>query len=93
MRNILELDVTASFVEEFVFNYGPPASLVSNNGPQFESFFLQGVCDIMKIANSFTCHPQAIGHIERFNLTITAMLRYYVENHPTDWCHYFKGLC
>lgn len=40
----------------------------------------------MKIANSFTTmyHPLANGQIDRLNRTLTAILRFYVEDQPMD---------
>ena len=53
------------------------------------------VFEVLSIENTFTStyHPQTNGQAERFNRSLTAMLRCYVEDHPTDWCRYVRALC
>lgn len=93
MCNIRAFDFAAFFADEWVFKYGSPASLVSDIDSQVVSFFFQYVYNIMKIANVFTTtyHPQANGKTEGSNSTLTAILRFYVEDHPTDWCQYVRA--
>ena len=87
--------VAAAFVEHWVYKYGPPQTLVSDNGPQFSARFFQRVCRIIGVNNAFTTayHPQANGQVERFNRSMAAMLRCYVEDHPSDWPKYVNALC
>ena len=40
-----------------------------------------------------TYHPQTNGQLERFNRTLAAMLRCYVEDNPGLWCLYALALC
>ena len=40
-----------------------------------------------------TYHPQTNGQVERFNRTLAAMLRCYVEDNPGLWCLYASALC
>ena len=49
----------------------------------------------MSIDNAFTTtyHPQTNGQAERFNRSLTAMLRCYVEDHPVEWPRYVRALC
>lgn len=35
-------------------------------------------------------HPQTREEVRRFNKTIIAYLWYYLEEHQTDWDHYFQ---
>ena len=88
-------DVAVAFVNEWVFKYGPPRTLLSHNGSQFVSLFFQRVCQVISIMSSFTTtyHPQTNGQAERFNRSLLAMLRCYVEDHPADWCRYARALC
>ena len=48
----------------------------------------------MQVANVFTTtyHPQCNGQVERYNRTILAMLRNYVNDHQDDWDRYAEGL-
>ena len=67
--------------------YGPLATVMSNNGPQFRSTFFQGVCSLLGITNwySKTNHPQTKRKVESYNRTILGQLRTYVEDHQDRW--------
>ena len=95
LKRIKADDCALKFVNEWVFKYGPPKDLVSDNGSQFVSLLFQEVCRLLSIHNSFTAtyHPQTNGQTERFNRSLTAMLRCYVEDHPTEWPKYVRALC
>ena len=79
--------IAQAFVQHWVFVYGPPVRLLSDNGTQFTARFFQNICRILGIRNVFTTtyHPQANGQVERFNRTLTSALRKYVGEHPKDW--------
>ena len=87
LKRITAADIAKAFVTHWVFIYGPPVKVLSDNGKQFTSKFFQNVCRIMGIHNTFTTtyHPQANGQVERFNRTIISALRHYTEEHPKDW--------
>ena len=88
LRKITAYDVAVAFVEHWVFKYGPPKTLLSDNGSQFVAHFFQRVCRILGTNNAYTTtyHPQTNGQVERFNRSLLAMLRCYVEDNPEDWC-------
>jgi len=94
MKGISAAEVARCFVNEWVFNYGPPKELISDNGGCFTSKFFLDVCSILSIKNNFTTtyHPQANGQVERYNRTILAALRTYVADHPKDWDLYTDAL-
>ena len=94
LRRIKAYDVAVAFVEHWIFKYGPPATLLSDNGSQFVAMFFQRVCQLLGITNLFTTtyHPQTNGQTERFNRSLTAMLRCFVDDHPEDWCKYASAL-
>ena len=95
LRRVTAYDVAVAFVNEWVFKYGPPQALLSDNGSQFVAHFFQRECQLLGIDGAFTTtyHPQTNGQTERFNRTVTAMLRCYVEDHPKDWAKYVRALC
>lgn len=70
-------------------------TILYDNGSQFVALFLQRVCKVMHISNSFptTFHPKTSGQVERSNRALTAMLRSDVEEHPQDRCQYIAALC
>jgi len=67
--------------------YGPPDTVLTDNGPQFASLFFQGVCNLMGIRNLYTStyHPQTNGQVERFNKTLVDMVMHYIEDHQDNW--------
>jgi len=67
--------------------YGPPATVLSDNGPQFRCKFFQGVYLLLWISNRYstTYHSQTNGQVEQYNRTIVGQLRTYVEDHQDRW--------
>lgn len=79
--------VASAFLDTWVASYGPPETLLTDNGPQLASTYFRGVCGLLGIKHvtSTTYHPQTQGQVERFNRTIVAQLRTYVEDHQDHW--------
>ena len=94
LKNVTAITVAEAFTKHWIFVYGPPVSVLSDNGKQFTAKFFQDVCRIIGIKNVFTTtyHPQTNGQVERFNRTILAALRHYVGDHPKDWDLYSDAL-
>ena len=86
LKNISASSVARAFVTHWVFKFGPPTDLISDNGNQFTSKFFLDVCRILKVHNSFTTtyHPQTNGQVEIFNRTIVSAIRAYLVDHPRD---------
>ena len=95
LKRIIAYDVAVAFVKHWMFKYGAPATLLSDNGSQFVAHFFRRVCNILQVHNVFTTtyHPQTNGQVERFNRTLAAMLRCYFEDNPGLWCLYAPALC
>jgi len=79
--------VASAFCDTWVASYRPPDTLLTDNGPQLTSTLFQGVCRLMGITNlySTTYHPQTQGQVQRYNRTIVAQLKAYVEDHQDTW--------
>lgn len=94
LRLIDSYTVARSFAEEWVFKYGAPESVVTENGSQFTTELFFRVCQVMGIANAFTStyHPHTNELTERYNRTILKMLRCYVGYHQGDWDEYVQVL-
>ena len=94
LRRIDVYTVGVAFVEAWDFKYGPLETLISDNGKQFAAKFFQAACSLLGISNIFTptYHPQTNGQVERYNRTILAMLRNYVNEHQNDWDRYATAL-
>jgi len=67
--------------------YGPPDTVLTDNGPQFASTFFRGVRNLMGIRNMCTTkyHPQINGQVESFSKTLVDRLMHYIEDHEHDW--------
>ena len=87
MKRITAIEVAKAFVNRWVFVYGQPLTMLSDNGPQFAARLFIDICRILGVKNVFTTtyHPQCNGQVERFNRTIINALRHYLADHPKDW--------
>jgi transposase InsO family protein len=90
LRTITALVVAKAFCDAWVFSYGPPRYLLTDNGTHFNAKFFLAVCRELGIAKIFTTvyHPQTNGQVERFNRTIINSLRGYVERRQGDCDEY-----
>ena len=70
--------------------FGLPERIITDNGPNFRSRLLAEMCRLIRAAHLYTTpyHPQFDGLCERFNRTLTSMLRGFVEHHQRDWDKY-----
>jgi transposase InsO family protein len=87
LTTITTFTVASALYHHWVFVYGAPRLLLSDNGTQFNSKFFQACCQILGIHQKFTTayHPQCNGQVERFNRTILSQLRKYIGEHQNDW--------
>ena len=94
LRTITSLAVARAFCRTWVFNYGIPKILLTDNGTQFTATFFRDVCRILGIHKVFTTeyHPQTNGQAERFNRTIVAAIRNYVSDSQRDWDEWLDPL-
>ena len=86
LRRIDAYTVLVPFVAAGIFKYGPPKTFISDNFKQVAAKLLQAVCSLLGLSNTFksTYHPQTNGQVERYNRTIFAMLRNYVNEHQDN---------
>jgi hypothetical protein len=94
LRTITALSVARAFWDHWAYIYGPPASLFTDNGPQFTDKFFQTACAELGIKKVFTTayHPQTNGQVEQYNRTILASLRGYVAVLQDDWDDYTSAV-
>ena len=87
LRTITSMSVAKAFCQCWIFNYGIPKVVLTDNGSQFTSGFFRTVCRILGITKVFTTeyHPQTNGQAERYNRTLLAALRNYVSDSQRDW--------
>jgi transposase InsO family protein len=60
LRTVTALSVAQAFCDHSAYAYGPPISLLIDNGPQFSSKFFLAACSELGIHKVFTTayHPQ-----------------------------------
>jgi hypothetical protein len=94
LRTTSALVVAKAFCEHWVFCYGPPRYVLSDNGPQFTAKFFHAVCRELGIEKVFSTayHPQTNGQVERFNRTIVNSLRGYLAGRQGDWDEYSSAI-
>ena len=87
-------DIAMAFLDTWVYVYGAPKFLLTDNGPQFVAKFFETICSMLGVRHFTTTayHPQTNGQAERFNRTIVQRLRHYVAEHQTDWDLYIQPL-
>ena len=95
LKHSTSFDVAVAFVEHWLFKYGSPAALLSDIGSQFVAHFFRRVCNVLQVHKIFTTtyHLQTNRQVKRFNCTLAAMLRCYVEKNNGLWCLYAPALC
>ena len=79
--------VADAFVKHWVWRFGAPMRLHSDQGTNFESTLFAEMCQRLHIAKSRTLayNPQSNGSVERVNRTILALLRALVSDIPNKW--------
>ena len=94
MQDTTTKDVAQVFVEHWVYPYGIPNKLLTDNGPQFESKLFAAICQFLGVKHSTTTayHPQTNGQTERYNRTLVERLRHYVSDHQKSWDEYVQPL-
>ena len=93
-KNQTAITTAYVFFDKFVVHYGLPARLHSDRGRNFESRLLKELCQICGIKKSPTTpyHPQGDGCTERFNRTLTSMLRTLENDQKGNWKLYVPQL-
>ena len=81
------LTVAEILVEEFIFRYGIPLQLHSDQGPEFESNLIRDICRLLRIHKTRTTvyHPQSDGLVERANRTVKQQLGMMVNDARDNW--------
>ncbi|GFX85780.1 retrovirus-related Pol polyprotein from transposon 412 [Trichonephila clavipes] len=79
--------VAEAVVQHWISRYGVPLQLHSDQGRNFVSAVLKGVCELLGIDKTKTTplHPQSDGMVERFNRTILNNLSLMISKNQQDW--------
>jgi len=81
-------------LNHFIFKYGIPARLLSDQGPNFESEVIKETCKVLNIDKVRTTvyHPQCNGSSERYNRSLLSMLGTLEPEKKADWKKYLPSL-
>jgi len=94
LRN-LTANEAAQRLAQFIFRYGIPETILSDQGTNFQSQILGELWDLLDVRRARTSpmHPQTDGLSERFNQTLRKMLSAFVSVKQNDWDQYLSPLC
>ena len=94
MSSTTSAAVGKAFLENWVYAYGIPKQLLTNNGPQFTSKLFTYIVNMLGTlhARTLTYHPQTNGQAERYNHTLITRVRYYVSEHHDYWDQFIQPL-
>ena len=79
--------VADCLVTEWIYRYGVPSEILSDQGRNFESTLFQEMCRLldMKKVRTSRYRPQSDGLVERYNKTLKSMLKSFTESEKSDW--------
>ena len=87
LPNMEAATVAKLLVEQLFTRFGVPEQIHSDQGRQFESNLFAEMCKLLQIDKTRITpyHPQSDGMVERFNKTLCAMLRAYIDENHENW--------
>ena len=85
--SIKDRDVTRFIWKNIVCRFGIPRSIVSDNGPQFDSRVYRDFCQELKIRNLYSTpwYPQSNGQAEASNKTLLTALKRRLDSAKGKW--------
>ena len=92
--SIKDRDVTRFIWKNIVCRFGIPRSIVSNNGPQFDSWVYRDFCQQLKIKNLYSTpwYPQSNGQAEASNKTLLTALKKRLDSAKGQWVEELPGV-
>ena len=92
--SIKDRDVTRFIWKNIVCRFGIPKSVVSDNGPQFDSRVYRDFCQELKIRNLYSTprYPQSNGQAEASNKTLLPALKKRLDSAKEKWVEELPGV-
>lgn len=78
--------IAGAFLKQVTW-VGIPWEIVTDQGKNFMSEILRGICHTLKIKQlqTYICHPKTDGLVERFNCTLKGMLWTCIQGESQGW--------
>ena len=91
--SIKDRDVTQFIWKNIVCRFSIPRSIVSDNGPQFDSRVYRNFCQELKIKNLYSTprYPQSNGLVEASNKTLLTALKKRLDSAKGKWVDELPG--
>ena len=92
--SIKDRDVTLFIWKNVVCRFSIPRSIVSDNGPQFDSRVYRDFCQELKIKNLYSTprNPQSNGQAEAYNKTLLTALKKWLDSAKGKWVEELPGV-
>ena len=91
---IKDRDVTRFIWKDIICRFGIPRSIVSDNGPQFDSWVYWDFCQELRIRNLYSIpwYPQSNGQAEASNKTLLTALKKRLDSAKGKWVEQLPGV-
>nr|CAN64574.1 hypothetical protein VITISV_003431 [Vitis vinifera] len=91
---IKDKDVTKFVWKNIVCRFGIPQTIITDNGPQFDSIAFRNFCSELNIRNSYSTprYPQSNGQAEATNKTLITALKKRLEQAKGKWVEELPGV-
>ena len=87
LQDMTAATVANAIIDEWIMKFGAPDVIHTDQGSNFNSEIMQGICRIFMIEKTRTMpyHPQGKGQVERFNRVIADTLSKDCAEKPQEW--------
>ena len=92
--SIKDRDVTRFIWKNIICRFGIPRSIVSDNGPQFDSRVYRDFFQELKIKNLYSTprYPQSNGQEEAYDKTLLTALKKWLDSAKGKWVEELPGV-
>ena len=94
LRNQRASTCARVLINDWIYRYGVPDSIHTDQGTNFESNLFQEMCDVLEIKKTRTTpyHPAGNGQVENFKRTLKSLLKVRVTENTNTWDEHL-GAC
>lgn len=94
LLNIDSPTIAQTIVQEIIFRFGCPKTLLSDRETNFISQLMKEICKLLGIQklNTSAYHPQTNGLVERFNKSLIKGLRNFTNDKQNNWDEFLTAV-